>query len=131
MTQTGARNGVAIKVSTSSLSAVAWSSIGKKPRSAPVAFRSSSSVTPARPHLVCCMSTTALTPSLWLDRAKLVVAARRLGFVLRITNVPAGLADLIDFVGLRGPLRVEVVREAEGGEEGGIDEVVVADNPLA
>ena len=67
----GPRYGVDVSRSMSSRSAAAWSSKGKNPRSAPVISRSSSSDTPATPHLVCCITTTVSTPSTWLDSARL------------------------------------------------------------
>ncbi len=71
--------------------------------------------------------------------ARLQLAARRLGFTLWLTDVPTELGDLIDFVGLRevlfgaqlGELRRQAFGQAEGGEQAGVDEVVVPDDPVA
>ena len=72
-----------------------------------------------------------------VDRlARLQLAARRLGFTLWLTDVPTELGDLIDLVGLRGVLcggglRRQALGQAEGGEQAGVDEVVVPDDPVA
>ena len=55
-----------------------------------------------------------------IDRvARLRVAARRLGFELRLTNADPALAELVDLCGLSGHLRVEVKRQPEEREEAG------------
>ena len=61
--------------------------------------------------------------------ARLQLAARRLGYRVRLRHVPADLGRLLDLVGLVG-LLVEVGGQAEGGEEAGVEEVVVADDPV-
>ena len=55
------------------------------------------------------------------------LAARRLGWTLRIENANADLSALLDFVGL--PL--EVVGQAECREQFGIQEVVESRDPPA
>ena len=59
--------------------------------------------------------------------ARLALAARRRGWSIRLQDVCAELEELLDLVGLR----LEVVRQAEGGEEVGVEEVVMADDPVA
>src|SRR4051812_34754127 len=68
----GERYGVFASVAMSSRSAAAWSSMDRNPSSAPVSERSSSSVTPVRPHLVCCITTAVFTPSTCTPRARLL-----------------------------------------------------------
>jgi len=59
--------------------------------------------------------------------ARLELAARRLGWSITVTGAPDELVELLDFVGLE--LRVEVSRQTEGGEQLGVEEAVVADDP--
>ncbi len=61
------------------------------------------------------------------ELARLQLAARRVGWSLRIREPSPELWELLDLVGLR----VEVGGEAEGGEQPGVEEVVVADDPVA
>ncbi len=59
-----------------------------------------------------------------IDRlARLQVAARRLGFELRLVNAAPALIELVDLCGLSGALRVEVKRQPEERKEaGGVQE---------
>lgn len=53
-----------------------------------------------------------------IDRlGRLQLAARRLGFELRLVNVDPGLAELVDLCGLGAALRVEVKRQPEQRKE--------------
>ncbi len=70
--------------------------------------------------------------------ARLQVAARRLGCSVRLRSPTPGLLDLLDLVGLADVVvgdeldgSGEAGREAEGGEQPGVEEVVVADDPVA
>ena len=55
-----------------------------------------------------------------IDRvARLQVAARRLGFEVRLVNAQPVLAELVDLCGLSGALSVEVKGQAEEREEAG------------
>ena len=66
--------------------------------------------------------------------ARLALAARRAGGELRVEGPPPPLGALLDLCGLRGvlaPGSVEVCREPEGLEQPGVDEAVVADDPVA
>ena len=66
--------------------------------------------------------------------ARLELAARRLGCSVAVRGAApdlAGLAGLLDLVGLTGVLAVEVGGQPEGGEQPGVEEVVVADDPVA
>jgi hypothetical protein len=58
-----------------------------------------------------------------LARARLT--ARRAGYVLVLYDAPDDLVELLDLVGLR----VEVLGQPEGGEQPGVEEVVVPDDP--
>ena len=67
--------------------------------------------------------------------ARLALRARRRGWAMRL-EAPPEVWDLLDLAGLRGlaagrPLRVEPGRQSEGGEEVGVEEVVVPDDPIA
>ena len=62
------------------------------------------------------------------ELARLVLAARRLGVGLLFTGVDPDLRDLLCLTGL-GQLVVEVGREAELGEEVGVEEVVQPRDP--
>ena len=66
--------------------------------------------------------------------ARLQLAAKRLGWTVRLRNPPAELCQLLDFIGLRdviGALPREPCGEPEGGEQLGVEEVVEArDAPL-
>jgi hypothetical protein len=61
--------------------------------------------------------------------ARLKLAARRLGCSLRVCNPSVELAELLDLVGLN--LDLEVVGEAEGGEQVGVEEAVERGDPVA
>ncbi len=66
--------------------------------------------------------------------ARLQLAARRLGCAIRLRDASCPLTELLDLAGLCGEvcgLVVEVGRQAEHGEQVGVEEVVVADDPLA
>ena len=59
--------------------------------------------------------------------ARLHLLARRAGWSLRVLNQTAELREVLELAGLR----LEPRREAEGGEELRIDEVVDRDDPVA
>ncbi len=61
------------------------------------------------------------------DVARLVLAARRCGYTIRLRNPCAGLLELIDLAGLA----VEVLGKPEAGEQVGVEEVVMPDDPVA
>ncbi len=61
------------------------------------------------------------------ELARLALAARRLGYWIELRNACAGVLELVDMAGLR----VEVVGKAEGGKQGGVEKVVMPDNPVA
>ena len=68
------------------------------------------------------------------DLARLQLAARRGGLSVRLRQTSPALSELLDLAGLgqvlpAGPLR-EVEGEAEGGEQAGVEEVVVPDDPV-
>jgi len=70
--------------------------------------------------------------------ARLQVAANRLGCSVRLRSPAPGLLELLDLVGLADVVVGDDVggsgqagREAEGGEQPGVEEVVVADDPVA
>jgi hypothetical protein len=84
------------------------------------------------------------------ELARCQLAARRIGYEIRLRYATAELRELLDLVGLGnvvndgglreavgneavGPKMIgpEVTRQAERGEQRGIDEVVVADDPVA
>ena len=62
--------------------------------------------------------------------ARAQLAARRLGYEIRVRAASPALAGLLRLVGFAG-LVVQVLGEAEGGEQAGVHEVVVADDPVA
>lgn len=72
------------------------------------------------------------------DLARLQLAAGRVGYTVRVRGAGAALAGLLDLAGLEvltnaggAPACLgEVGGQAEGGEEGGVDEVVVPDDPV-
>ena len=61
--------------------------------------------------------------------------ARRWGCSVRLRSACPQLLELLDLVGLAGllpePPLGQVGGEAEGGEEAGVEEVVVPDDPVA
>ena len=59
------------------------------------------------------------------------LAARRAGCEIRLRDATPALRDLLDLVGLADVIRPEVIREPEGGEQRGIDEVVIPDDQPA
>ncbi len=69
--------------------------------------------------------------------ARLQLAARRLGCSIWLRHACPELSEILELAGLgdvliggaQGPLQVG--REAEGGEQGGVEEVVVPDDPVA
>ena len=61
------------------------------------------------------------------ELARLQLAARRLGCSIRLRHASVELSELLDLVGLG----VEVGGQAEGGEQPGVEEVVVPDDPVA
>ena len=69
--------------------------------------------------------------------ARLQLFASRLGGRIEVRDVCPELAGLLDLVGLadllagREGLRLEVGGEAEGGEQVGVKEVVMPDDPVA
>ncbi|MDQ3897703.1 MAG: hypothetical protein M3326_10775 [Actinomycetota bacterium] len=77
--------------------------------------------------------------------ARLQLAARRLGCTIWLDHACPDLVELLELVGLRpvvgpsgpesggrrGGRPLQVVGEAEGGEEGGVEEVVMPDDPVA
>ena len=60
--------------------------------------------------------------------SRLQLAARRSGWSVRLENPGRHLRQLLELVGLAG-LLVEVDRQAEGGEQLGVEEVVQPDDP--
>ncbi len=58
--------------------------------------------------------------------ARLQLAAGRVGLRVELRDAIVELLQLLDLVGL-----LEVLGQAEGGEEGGVEEVVMADDPVA
>ena len=60
------------------------------------------------------------------ELCRLQLAARRLGWEVRLRGAAAVVTELLELAGL-----AEVVGEAEGGEEVGVEEVVVTDDPVA
>jgi hypothetical protein len=61
--------------------------------------------------------------------ARLQLAARRLGWSIRLRNPTEELCLLLDLVGLVGVLPLETGGETEGGEQLGIEEVVQPRDP--
>ena len=61
--------------------------------------------------------------------ARLQLAARQLGCSIRLRDTSAELTDLLQLCGLRGCLQVG--GEPEGGEQLGVEEVVMPDDPVA
>ncbi len=71
------------------------------------------------------------------ELARLQLTARRLGCSIGLRDACAELAELLDLAGLGevvprvGGLPLEAGREAEDGEQAGVEEVVVPDDPVA
>ena len=63
------------------------------------------------------------------ELARVQLAARRMGCSIRLRDVCEELVELLEFVGLRAVL--QVLGQAECGEEVGVEEVVVTDDPVA
>jgi hypothetical protein len=67
--------------------------------------------------------------------ARLQLAARRVGCSIRLRDACGELTELVDLAGLdevlTGGLRRQVGGETEGGEQGGVEEVVVPHDPVA
>ena len=66
--------------------------------------------------------------------ARLTLAARRQGCSIWLRHACPDLLELLELVGLAdvvGRPALQVVGEPEGGEEGGVEEVVVPDDPVA
>jgi hypothetical protein len=59
------------------------------------------------------------------ELARLAVAARRAGYTVRLRDVDSDLARLLGLAGLS-----EVFGQPEVPEQGGVEEVVVADDPV-
>ena len=67
--------------------------------------------------------------------ARLQLEARRVGCSIQLRHPSPAVVQLLDLVGLRDVVLergsvVEVGGKAEGGEEGGIEEVVVPHDPV-
>jgi hypothetical protein len=83
--------------------------------------------------------TAPRTPTLAMvdELARLQLAASRLGCSVRLRGACRELQELLDLVGLTellvgaADLGVEAGRQPEGGEEVGVEEVVVPDDPVA
>jgi hypothetical protein len=63
--------------------------------------------------------------------ARLQLAAQRAGCRIAVRDACGELQDVADLAGLREALGVEVGREIERGEQVLVEEVVVADDPVA
>jgi len=64
--------------------------------------------------------------------ARLELAARRLGYSIRLHEACVELLELLDLCGLsEALLRLEPGRETESSEQVGVEEVVVPDDPVA
>ena len=64
-----------------------------------------------------------------LVRLQLII--RRRGWKMRLEQVPEDLRALLELVGLAEVLALEARREAELGEQVGVEEVVQSDDPPA
>ena len=73
----------------------------------------------------------ARTPDLALVDAlvRLQLSARRRGWLMRLGDVPEDLRALLELVGLADVLALEPRRQAELGEQLGVEEVVQARDP--
>jgi hypothetical protein len=71
------------------------------------------------------------------DLARLQLAARRMGCSIKLRDACRELTALLAFLGLARAIAgspdgfLQVVGEAEGGEQAGVEEVVVPDDPVA
>ena len=63
------------------------------------------------------------------ELARVQLGARRMGCSIRLRDARKELVELLELVGLCGAL--QVLGQAEGGEEAGVEEVVVTDDPVA
>ncbi len=65
------------------------------------------------------------------ELARVALAARRLGWTIRLWEPGSDLTELLDLAGLVDVVgSVEVGGDAEDGEEVGVEEVVVPDDPV-
>ncbi len=62
--------------------------------------------------------------------ARLQLGARTMGCSIHLREPGVNLAGLLELVGLADAL-LQGLGQAEGGEQGGVDEVVVPDDPIA
>ena len=62
--------------------------------------------------------------------ARLQLHARRQGCTVWLRHACPDLIELLELAGVAGVM-LEVTRQAEGLEEGGVEEVVVPDDPVA
>lgn len=62
--------------------------------------------------------------------ARLQLHARRQGCTVGLRHACPDLIELLELAGVAGVM-LEVTRQAEGLEEGGVEEVVVPDDPVA
>src|SRR4051794_32427315 len=96
-------------------------------------------VRPGRTHAIVVLTRGGVEVARWplipIDRpdlgtadalARLQLAAKRLGCAVRLRDASAELTELLDLVGLR-----ELCGQTESGEEVGVEEVVVPDDPVA
>jgi ABC-type transporter Mla MlaB component len=63
--------------------------------------------------------------------AQVQLAAKRLGCEIELRHPGRELAELLDLAGLSDVLRRQVVGQAEGGEQGGVEEAVPGGDPPA
>jgi hypothetical protein len=63
------------------------------------------------------------------ELARMQLDARRVGWSIRLCDVSTALAALLDLLGL-DVLGVEVGGQSERGEETGVEEVVLPDDPV-
>ncbi len=100
------------------------------------------SVIEATVVLVCGDAEVLSWPLRWTGRADLAVveelarlelSARYLGLSVRVRDAPPELCELLDLCGLGEVLGTgrQVGGQAEDGEEPGVEEVVVPDDPVA
>jgi hypothetical protein len=67
------------------------------------------------------------------ELARLQLRARRLGCAIEVRGATTEVDELLELAGLVGAMAsgVEVGGEAEGGEEVGVEEAVLPDDPVA